>query len=826
MSMIKKGAMYALANIRIRAYILGLTAVAALVSVGAVYDETTGFVTLKANDSSSIRSLSSAGNWSDGLPPHDNPPTNYYVAANRTVMGPASDVTFPSPLFVAGTIRCCGGWSHNATFSDLRILAGGTLRYHEIGTWAGRITFISEDAENPSFINNTRAANISTGVRLAANVVGSRDSQVRLRSTDGYLTFLSIEAGSNWNEFYGTFRLDDGFGMKVPSGVTISSPGTFEFGGNAWLQISANSEFGNLMFGGDSTITNTAQINVPGELNTGMDMNWQSLNGNSRISTVGTFIIGDGAYFYFTKGTGNPEVFHVTNRLEIGQDVSLTYSVDSTASTGGTPVEYPIFRFSPEAVASGLPDFTKVDISMNSYAGSLPTVVVDVRDDQNVPGGKYAYLTHREVVHYCGKEQFYEENHTMDTDVDQSGAWSDGRFPHPEADYYLGFRTNIAFRAATDDHPNRVTTFTGGKLCMDRASMIYLYTDACISNLHTYSTATIQPRNSCRLSGKWTLHRYPSADNETVAQMLADATFHVDSEICGDGDLVAQSYNPQDTGSALHITAMNTNWTGGITTKWTKNATSPDESETAHTRIVVGDGRNLGGTLSAFRHDSLKLHNYSELRVTNTTEFAEATRGFLILTNGIINVDDGKTASLSAPVTLHGTLIKTGGGTLAFGGPLRFGINDDLEDVTVPEAGYNVIDMRSGALKVTNAKALDGSALEFAIGTSLHLDLRPSEAAMQSSGFLFSGGSTALSCAGRLPVVFDGGSMEDFYSGIDVSLCTVDENDAEAMAAKLLPLIDLGNGMRKGTLSVAENGDGLATINVRFAAKGCRVIIR
>ena len=97
---------------------------------------------------------------------------------------------------------------------------------------------------------------------------------------------------------------------------------------------------------------------------------------------------------------------------------------------------------------------------------------------------------------------------------------------------------------------------------------------------------------------------------------------------------------------------------------------------------------------------------------------------------------------------------------------------------------------------------------------------------MQSKGFLFSGGAAALSCTERLPVVFEGGSVDDFNTGIDVPLCTVDASEAEAMSAKLQPFIDLGDKMRTGTLSVAENGDGTATINVRFVAKGCRVIIR
>ena len=119
MIMIQKCAKCVQANIRIRAYVLGLTAIVAGFAFADVYDETTGFVTLLKSDtvSPTKTSLSTAGNWSDGMPPHDDPPTNYYVAAGLSLRGPADNVTFPSPLFVAGDVRCCGAFSKTGSFS-------------------------------------------------------------------------------------------------------------------------------------------------------------------------------------------------------------------------------------------------------------------------------------------------------------------------------------------------------------------------------------------------------------------------------------------------------------------------------------------------------------------------------------------------------------------------------------------------------------------------------------------------------------------------------------------------------------------------------------
>jgi hypothetical protein len=325
------------------------------------------------------------------------------------------------------------------------------------------------------------------------------------------------------------------------------------------------------------------------------------------------------------------------------------------------------------------------------------------------------------------------------------------------------------------------------------------------------------------------IHRHPTnADKDPYVRMLGRIDFRLNSEIEGDGDLIAESYFPgTGVGSSLHINGINTNWTGGVMTEWTKgSASDPDASETAHTRIVVGDGRNLGGALPAFRHDSLKLYNYSELRVTNTATFVETTRGVFVLDNGCMNIDTGMTATFNAPITLDGILRKTGNGTISLGGSLRFGKNDDLDDVTAPANDRNIVMVKAGALKVTNARALDGAALDFAAGTSLRLDLHPLDLDLQSKGFIFTGSQSSISCDGRLPVVFEGCSDDEFKHGVTVPICTVSSGMAESLMAKIYPRIVLSSGMRSGTLSSVDNGDGTKTIYVCFAIKGLSVIIR
>ena len=812
---------------------IAVAVVALCVAYADTYDETTGFVTLLQSDTvkPTQTSLSTAGNWSDGLDPHDDPPTNYYVAAGLSLRGPADNVTFPSPLFVAGDVRCCGAWSKTGSFSDLRILPGGAISYNEIGKWGGKITFLSEDAENPSFIKYARSDS-AYGVRFVAKVVGAASSQVKFNSTSSNKSWISIESGTDWSEFKGTLKFADGFGTQT-SNTGFETPGTFVHGSNALLYVKSSSHnclFGNLSFAGASIVTNYAKVDVSGVLSTGPDMDWRSMSGHLRVSTIGTFLIGDRSSFAFHKATSHTstEVFNVTNRLVIGENVKMSFT--HNAESGNTPPEYTVFKLSPEAVAAGLPDFSSISASMKEFSGAQPEAFLAVKDDPDVEGGKIANLTHKPIIKYIGPRQFSSDDTTMDPDVDQTGVWSDGAFPQAGFDYYLpiGWTNSIAFSAQTEEHPHRVNSFPGDRLIMDDYSGIFLHTSVHIPSLHLHRRAYIVARkNALSLTGKVTLHHYSSSQPSYV-EMLGSVSFGINAEIDGDGDLKAESYYPTTgVGATLYLGGINTNWTGGLTTLWTKqNASDPDPSETAHTRIAVGDGRNLGGALSAFRYDSLKLHKYAELWVTNTTTFAESTRGFLIETNGCLNVDEGMVVSLSAPITLDGTLRKTGGGVLSLGGPLRFGRNSDPGDATAPTEGYNVVMVKAGALKAANAKALDGAALDFAAGTSLRLDLHPADAAMQSRGFVFTDAKSSLSHDGQLTVMFEGGNADDYNYGVVAPICTVASGDAEAMKAKLKPRMALAGGTRSGVLSSVDNGDGTTTIFANFKAKGLMLIYR
>ncbi len=508
---------------------IAASALALMAGAEDVYDETTGFVTLLRSDGSSGRyghSLNTAGNWSNGLAPHDNPPTNYYVKSGWYACADAGELNFPSPLYVAGAIVPSASSKESATFAALKMLDGGWISYSLLFNLGGNIEILATDEEDPASIGYAR--NNSNGIKFSANLSGAANSQMNVtRGVGDYCPWLIIKTGSDWTGFKGTFRLPDNFGLKIEE-CSLNTPGTLSLGSNNWMYVKTGypCSFGGLRFGNDSCVTNYAKLDVSGVLQTGTNMTWRLLNGASRVSTVGTMRIVDGTYMYFTAPSGTPEEFHVTNRLEIGNGVTMQYYVDG--ATDGTQREFPIFRMSPEAVAAGVPDFTAQKISYKTFVGPLPQAYVDVRDDAETPGGKIAYLTHRPIIRYCGVNHFGNDNLSVDPDLDQTAMWSDGLFPHPDCDYYLGSKTNIAFRIATATYPNRVTTFPGGALVLYDLATIYLYgVDVCISNLHAYGRGTVHQRSAASwLRGKLTLHRQ-NASNNFIARVFSSGELHI-----------------------------------------------------------------------------------------------------------------------------------------------------------------------------------------------------------------------------------------------------------------------------------------------------------
>ncbi len=763
-------------------------------------------------------------NWSDGLPLHSD--ATYYIGAGLCAYASRdASCSIEPTIMLAGDVSPLGLYSKTYTFGDLRILSGGRLIHDMINLKKGRITILAEDAASPAQLLFLRS-DANGEYRLGATVSGSQASHLlftnRHESAAG--TCLAFYSGSDWTGFAGVLSVADGLGVVNMKNVPVESPGRFSLGNEArinWVRDNAPLSLGELTLGANAAITNsaTSPINVSGLLSTGRDCYWLCYSGG----TVGCLRLDDGTRICVQSRTVAP-VFSVTNRLELGDGVLIDLA-RTFAAKGLEPTRRLVMRLAPEAVAAGLPDFSKASARIAYYydewGGSQPDVGgrLAVEDDPDVAGGRCVYATHLPIIRYVGENEWGGSGYDcMDPDADQAGNWEDGLYPHSGAIYAVTSRTDIVFADADASHPQRTSTFPGEKLLCDDLSTLYLLAGSSfVSNLVMHARTTLYARGLGvqRFGGNILVSSYAPSQrdaNAATVRLLGERTFHLDSSLSGDGALCIESYYPAASGGGtVYLTGDNEAWLGWLKTSWTRVSSSPDADETLHTRIVVGDAKALGGNPDSFCHDKIELSDYAEIQFTGTAAMAAANRGLHVDGNGAIRVDGDSTATLASPLTLCGTLRKTGPGTLGLGGRVRYAANDDVDDATAPTEGANVIAVQEGAIK---ARDVAGAEIYFESGTAVKTDL--------DYGALDVSGAT-VSLAGTLYVGADPNAVERPEEILTIPVLRA----TDAQAASLDGMVRAKKTWKglAATL-LKESADGVTTYSVRYARVGARIIVR
>lgn len=763
-------------------------------------------------------------NWSDGQSIHQG--ATYYVGpglrACSDVAG--SGYSIDPTIMLAGEVLVQGGYSATYSFGDLRVLPGGCLNHFQINLKKGNITILSEDSGNPARLLFSRTEANGT-YRLGAKVCGSEAS--RLLFTNQYASALGsclqFCADSDWEGFRGTLAVADGLGIQNVKGVAVVSPGRFHFGNGAkvdWSKDNAPLSLGELTFGANASMTNaaTSAINVSGLLSIGENGYWLCRAGG----TIGHLRLGEGTKIC-SDGTSVP-VFNVSRRIELGEGTSIDL-LKTNPMKGMAPAKVLVMKLAPDSVAAGLPDFSKVRVRLGCYyeswAGQQPDVggKLVVEDDPDVSGGKCVYATHSPIIRYIGENEWGGDLDCMDPDADHFANWEDGLYPHGDSLYAITSRTDIVFADADSAHPNRTAVFPGGGLLCDDLVTLYTLADsAYVSNLvmHARTAIYVRGANNQHFGGKILVSAWAKArpmDNVACIRMIGERTFHLDSAISGDGALEIQSYYPIVSGGAtIHMTGDNRNWSGALCTSWFMNGDSPDADEMHHTRIVVGDAKSLGGDSDLFAHNKITLSDYAEIRFTNTTAMAAANRGLYVNGNATINVDGGCTATFSQPLTLNGTLRKTGTGTLGLGGKMRYGANDDIDDETPPTSGANAIVVKAGSIKAKNVSGVD---ISFEAGTAVATDFEYG----------------ALDVSDAMVTIAD-----TLYVGADAN--AVMPPEGESLTLPVVRMTDgqsaaIGHKLRakrvwKGLAAtlLRESADGVTIYSVRYSRIGTCVTIR
>ena len=233
----------------------------------------------------------------------------------------------------------------------------------------------------------------------------------------------------------------------------------------------------------------------------------------------------------------------------------------------------------------------------------------------------------------------------------------------------------------------------------------------------------------------------------------------------------------------------------------------------------IHDGTDglTGGELS---YEKLTIQNFSD------TPWPRLGGSYLGSLNKGIKMESleevSKRFAIGVPLTMGGTLSKSGPGVLELCGEARFIDGDPL---TEPLTGTNVLSV-AGPLKISSVDAVNGMSITLKSDATLRMDFRPQGAGMMETGFKMTRWATPFTVNtsdGRIPVVFDDGnpSIEDSVYEYRLPICTV-----AAAAANSVQFVIPKIKCHRLTVEQRTNNDGSVTLVAVYRKTGFRLSIR
>ena len=789
-------------------------AIAAFSALAADADYTaeTGYVTAIRNGGSWL----TATTWSSGMRPVDlTVATNYYIGtAYQIYMLNYDDFTngyatvkFPadgSKLFVAGTCTHTGNIRTKPYYGDITFLPGSTLFYNSVGEILSGDFTILGTAESPVKFSIQRTDSNTYTLSSAANFHSDATGYMWLckAKNAGFATsWQNFKYSGDWTGFYGTYLCPTNDGIQVVHG--FDTPGTFLIPSNCIFQV----------------VGNNAQATVGR-----MDVYPHGIIKIEKATgklTVGTLDIASDGIVSFASDLA--PAIHVTNRLTLADGVVAELQASTLASKGSNGSTTDVFRLSPQAVAAGVPDVSRlVPVQLKPY-GVLPRLSQCLYDDPTVAGGKiigfaaegYVAMTNTCLASKSALDLKY--NHPEEY-------WSDGNYPSAGKDYLLSAQLLIV---------NNVNPYVfPGRSCVANSVTIGMYanaSDVTFTNLYVTGGSNFRPMSSATsYFFRGNIYFFNNNTAPVRFHLYNKSDFTMASKLHGEKNIIVafqDQAKPAAYGASMmnvtcRLAGDNINYTGKIYVTTTNDAyrctngsvVAFDAEHTITLRVTAPE--NLGGPLGAFAYDSLTISNQCRLAIDATATFADTTRGWNFPRTAYLFVTNGATATCRNTFTIGGNLVKEGEGTLV------------LAAKPVADGAGASITVTNGTLAVGLSDALDDLPATFAEGTSLGLDMSSADATFAEKGLALA--STDITCAsGGLVLSLCGmpANPEDAV-GIAYPLLTYPSAQAAAVAATYSvrnPYPQTGYVVR---LFEVPNGDDTVTLKANIRLRGTHLIVR
>ena len=421
--------------------------------------------------------------------------------------------------------------------------------------------------------------------------------------------------------------------------------------------------------------------------------------------------------------------------------------------------------------------------------------------------------------------------------------WSDEKAPHSGAHYQVNMLNDDDTLLFTADDANLEYEFPGEslRLASRKSSLRLQCKSAYFKELRLNSGSYVLQFNCSGTLGG----RIVMPDSGYASICVYDArSLKIASDIVGSSRIVMDGYHG-NTGTRrgeTELTGDNSRFFGSITVGQNRDPliVASNQFQT----LYISDPAKLGAPLPAFNAKSLVLKRLGRLRARGSVTLADITRGLFIgedggpgsggatasmgtASEGQVYADEGETLAVNSQLTMNGRLHKYGAGTLALGGPLKFGTAQADE----PLANSNLFAVAQGFVKPLAADSFNGMEITFAGGTGIKLDINPDDADLRTYGLRNTKAVTPFiaPASGKIPVSFDVPAdftpEGPFSVGIATVQATTDEEMAAAMAQFAVTSPKVAH-YKMSLSAVPHAEDRTVTVTANFRIYGFSLVIR
>lgn len=534
------------------------------------------------------------------------------------------------------------------------------------------------------------------------------------------------------------------------------------------------------------------------------------------VFTVDKLMLGDGAKIavaHSAAGTPTNSVIVVTSALVVAGTTTVTVDASFYEAYTNTTARIPVLTF--PASSAVYPD---------NFSMSRARFVIESNE---TAGTKtlYAIVTPT-VVH----------NTAVSLGI-LGSAWTDELPVHENAQYILqkvdGNPSTLSTPAELEEYVFPGETLTVNTSCTfwPSGNCTNLY----VNELRLNGSGICMFGASTVLRGRIVMpkgdYAYICVYNLKTLDLAADIVGDERSRIVMDGKHSSTSSRRGFT----RLTGDNSRFFGSITVGLNRDPQKLADNK--FQRLYVSDPAKLGMPRSTFSATALVLKRLARLVAEGSVTFADATRGIYIGEDGSgigkeasnaagtdsegqFHVDADETLAILTQLTMNGRLHKYGAGTLALGGPLKFGPAASIGDT--PLANSNLLAVAEGYVKPFAADAFNGMEMTFAADTGIRLDINPEDGDLRTYGLRNTKAVTAFTPpeGAKIPVAFD--VPADFAPTRSFTIGV-----ATATAAEIAKLAVVNPHLAGFKMELQrQESDGVMTLRAHFSPKGMRLIVR